>query len=72
MGPAMTQPVMTYDADGDVLTIELVAGADNRETTGEEVSPGFTILYNNDNEIIGFEIIGAIKRVIASALRGQP
>lgn len=64
----MTQPVMTYDAVGDVLTIEFVTGTDNRKTMGEEVSPGFTILYNG-SRIIGIEIIGASKRVIPSALK---
>jgi len=35
---------VTYDRDGDVLFIELVAGADGPETECEEVAPGVMLL----------------------------
>lgn len=52
---------MSCDRDGDVLLIELVAGADGPEIEGEEVSPGVMPVYDGDGRRIGVEITAASK-----------
>ena len=63
---------VTYDRDGDVLFIELVAGADGPETQGEEVSPGVMLLYDGDGRVIGIEITAASKTLGEGALDNLP
>ena len=63
---------VTYDRDGDVLLIELVAGADGPETEGEEVSPGVVVLYDGAGRVIGIEITAASKTLAPGALDDLP
>ena len=62
----------TYDGDGDVLLVELVPGADDPGTEGEEVAPGVTLLYDAQGRLIGVEIIPASKIVAPEALDALP
>ena len=64
--------VMTYDRDGDVIFIELVAGADGPDTEGEEVSPGVMLLYDGAGRLIGIEITAASKTLGPGALDDLP
>ena len=63
---------VTYDRDGDVLLIELVAGADDPKTEGEEVSPGVMMLYDGDGRFIGIEITTASQTLAPGALDNLP
>jgi uncharacterized protein YuzE len=63
---------VTYDRDGDVLLIELLAGADGPLTEGEEVSPGVMMLYDGAGHVIGIEITAASKTLAPGALDNLP
>jgi uncharacterized protein YuzE len=63
---------VTYDRDGDVLLIELLAGADGPQTEGEEVSPGVMMLYDGAGRVIGIEITAASKTLAPGALDNLP
>lgn len=63
---------VTYDRDGDVLLIELVAGADGPETEGEEVAPGVMLLLDGAGRVFGIEITAASKTLVPGALDDLP
>jgi uncharacterized protein YuzE len=63
---------VTYEQDGDVLLIELLAGADGPQTEGEQVSPGVMLLYDGDGRVICIEITAASKTLAPGALAGLP
>jgi uncharacterized protein YuzE len=59
---------VTYDSEGDVLHVELLAGADGPDTEGEEVAPGVMLLYDGNGRVIGIEITAASKTLAPGAL----
>jgi len=60
--------VVTYDAKTDVLSIELVVGAEGPHVAGEEVYPGAALLFDADGRLLGIEIGTASKVLPPDAL----
>jgi uncharacterized protein YuzE len=56
------EPVVRYDPEADVLYVVAAAGEVARSA---EVSPGVTIEYNDDGDVIGVEILRASKILAA-------
>ena len=64
---------VTYDREGDVLIIELVAGADGPEAQGpRRCRRAVMLLYGSDNRLIGIEITAASKTLAPGALDNLP
>ncbi len=54
---------ITYDAEGDVLAIELRDLEKYPPPHGADISPGIIGLKNDKGELVGIEILDAHKRV---------
>ena len=54
---------ITYDPAGDVLAIELRNPEKCAPKYGGHISPGIVALRNDDQELVGIEILDARKRV---------
>jgi uncharacterized protein YuzE len=50
-----------YDSDSDIKWLVLKEGAEDRY---QEISPGVNIEYNDENEIIGIELLNYSKQIV--------
>lgn len=57
--------IFSYDSETDMLHIELTAGV---STESQEVTPGFVIDFDENNEVIGIEIEDASRLIDLSRL----
>ncbi len=55
-----------FDKESDALYFRL---DDSKIVESEEVKPGIVLDYNDQNQVVGFEILNAGKRVPESSLK---
>lgn len=55
-----------FDPASDAVYFRL---DDSRIVESEEVRPGFVLDYNDKDQVVGFEILGASKRVASNHLK---